>query len=67
MWVERECRGDERGAADSLYVWKRGDGVFWGGVVVLGVWGGEWGVAREAEKEDWRDRKTNHEIMRVSK
>ena len=45
---------------------ERGWGVL-GGVVVLGVWGGEWGVAREAEKEDWRDRKTNHEIMRVSK
>ena len=37
------------------------------GWVGLEVWGGEWGVAREAEKEDWRDRKTSHEIMRVSK
>ena len=37
------------------------------GWVGLEVWGGEWGVAREAEKEDWRDRKTSHEIIRVSK
>ena len=39
-----------------------------GGVGGVGVLGGEWGVKREAgKKEDWRDRKRNHETMRGSK